>query len=130
MPALEWENPPFFGKYTVDATLSYYKQNIGNEEQSSPKILNKRLMVWIVPWLELSILLVVLILVFGFLFWRGVAVKRIRERSDWYTVQPGDNIQDLAKESGVSWKFIAKINDLEPPYILEEGRRILLPKND
>jgi LysM repeat protein len=46
--------------------------------------------------------------------------------SDDYIVQDGDNIQKLAKEYNVSWKLIARENDIKAPYNLESGETIKL----
>ena len=45
-------------------------------------------------------------------------------------MQDGDNIQKLAKEYNISWKLIARENDIKAPYLLEPGKTIkLLMKN-
>jgi LysM domain len=65
-----------------------------------------------------------------------VSIKRKHWiKTHWvpYKIQEGDEIKDLAKKFNVSWKILAKANDLEPPYSLHELKTILAPppkKND
>ncbi|MDD5731668.1 MAG: LysM peptidoglycan-binding domain-containing protein [Patescibacteria group bacterium] len=44
-----------------------------------------------------------------------------------YKVKHGDEIDKLANEFTVSWKLLAKINKLKPPYMLKSGTEILVP---
>jgi hypothetical protein len=59
-----------------------------------------------------------------------VAARRKRwvaEKWIAYTVVDGDNLQSLAKTRNVSWKLLAKMNKLKPPYILSAGKEIRIP---
>lgn len=44
-----------------------------------------------------------------------------------YKIQPGDEVKDIAKKFNVSWKVLAKANDLEPPYSLHDLETIQAP---
>ena len=52
---------------------------------------------------------------------------RLRRSAEKYTVKKADTIQSLAKKSKVDWRDLAKLNDIEEPYSLEVGQKILLP---
>ncbi len=74
-------------------------------------------------------ILVLLALAFGgFLFWLSQKRKRwIKENWVSYEVKSGEGIQELAKKFDVSWKLLAKVNKLKPPYALKTGQQIKTP---
>lgn len=45
-------------------------------------------------------------------------------------VQRGQTIHDIAKEHGVLLRDLLEVNNLQPPYILEENQKIRLPKKN
>lgn len=69
-----------------------------------------------------------LLLGLGLLFWL-TAKRRMLIKTTWvrYKVKPSDTVQALAKSRDVSWKLLASINKLKPPYELKRGASILLP---
>lgn len=44
-----------------------------------------------------------------------------------YAVKQGDTIVSLADKYGIKWKFLAKVNKLDSPYIISKGDEILVP---
>ena len=44
-----------------------------------------------------------------------------------YVVKDADNIISIAQSYGISWKELAKVNDIDPPYILISGETISVP---
>jgi hypothetical protein len=46
---------------------------------------------------------------------------------DRFLVRPGDSLTGIANIYGFSWKVIADINELEPPYDLNAGQWLCLP---
>jgi LysM repeat protein len=44
----------------------------------------------------------------------------------WYKVQAGDNLSRIGARFGVPWPKLAKINDLESPWIVVPGQKIRL----
>lgn len=78
----------------------------------------------------LAIEVVVLLLIaFGaFLFWLSQKRKRwIKENWISYEVKSGEDINSLSKRFDVSWKLVAKVNKLKPPYALKTEEKIKLP---
>jgi LysM repeat protein len=47
---------------------------------------------------------------------------------EMYTVEPGDLIGRIAKEYDTTINKIARANDLTPPYVLEPGQVLCIPK--
>jgi len=74
-------------------------------------------------------IVVLLALAFGgFLFWLSQKRKRwIKENWVSYEVKSGEDIKSLAERFDVSWKLIAKVNKLKPPYALKPGEKIKIP---
>lgn len=54
--------------------------------------------------------------------------KELQKTLTTYTVKKGDDIQTLAKTLHVSWKTLAKVNRLKPPYTLKAGSSIKVPE--
>jgi len=64
----------------------------------------------------------------GFLFWLSRKRKRwIKENWVSYEIKTGEDIKSLAERFDVSWKLIAKVNKLKPPYALKQGEKIKVP---
>jgi len=72
----------------------------------------------------------VLVLVLLGLFIVFLTIKRNRWISKYwvvYRVRPNQDINEVAKEFDISWKLIAKVNKLKPPYVLNTGDKIKVP---
>lgn len=57
------------------------------------------------------------------------AAKAARIRKTWtaYEVQQGEDLNVLAQRFGVSWRLLAKVNKLKPPFVLKPGESIMAP---
>jgi len=80
-------------------------------------------------------ILLIPIIVLAVWLWRRKRAKRDpskqgKSKSAWvqYTVEAGDTISLLAESHHIAWKKLAKKNKLRPPYTLEVGQVILLPR--
>lgn len=47
-----------------------------------------------------------------------------------YVVQQGDTLYSIARKNGQSVDFLAGVNDLEPPYTLKLGQKLLLARDN
>jgi LysM repeat protein len=45
-----------------------------------------------------------------------------------HKVKAGETIMDLAEKYGMTWKGLAKLNNLKAPYDLKVGSIVLIPK--
>jgi cytoskeletal protein RodZ len=45
-----------------------------------------------------------------------------------YTVEPGDTLFNIGKKFKINWKEIAQANNLEEPYSLRPGQKLVIPK--
>lgn len=110
------------GKFEASAELTY-KNNDGTEEKiSNPE----KMSFYAFPQEYIPIiglfLLVNLIYIILLKLKRRINRKYYKE----YTIQSGDNLENIAERTETSWKKIAKINKLKPPYQLEEGQTITI----
>jgi LysM repeat protein len=66
---------------------------------------------------------------------RKQEAKHVRATWRLTTIVHGDTLTSLAKKHGVSWKKLARVNNIKAPYSLTSGEQILVPvkkanKND
>lgn len=117
--ATNWEWPiPAFGVYTFQAIIRYEGVSGIEELQTQP------ITVTVIPWTELIILLIIL-----FLLILIPLVKRLRfgtKKWKTYRVRTGDQLAELARQAGVSWKKLAKVNRLKDP-VIHAGQDLLMP---
>lgn len=66
-----------------------------------------------------------------------VLLMRRRAKAKWmriawlpYTVKAGDNLQKIAELHGISWKLLAKANNIKPPYAIRAKQKIKVPPPD
>jgi LysM repeat protein len=62
-----------------------------------------------------------------FLVRRRLTHKRATQSGHKYVVEPNENLHTIAEEAGVSWKLVARINRLKPPYQLKAGQTLIVP---
>ena len=134
--AFNFETPePFWGGwYKVGATATYNadpNKSIGESGQTKT-INGPTATIFVAPQPRaLLIEAVGAIVVFGaagWFLWRRLHLYKLRSKSKTFIVKEGVTLQKIADAYGISWKKIAKINGLKPPYHLEPGSRIKIPK--
>jgi hypothetical protein len=72
----------------------------------------------------------VIIILLGAMIWALRLRKHashVKRHWEMYEVKEGDTLESLANEFGVSWKRIAKVNKLKPPYNLKKDQKLKLP---
>jgi LysM repeat protein len=50
-----------------------------------------------------------------------------RTTQKFYIVRRGEYLTGIAKRLGISWRLLAKLNNLTTPYILYTGQKLRLP---
>ncbi len=81
--------------------------------------------VWALIIYAAILLLIIALIIFWIIYRRRK--QWIQETWQEYTVQPGDDIRSIAEQYDVSWKLLAKVNGLRPPYTLHPGMVIKVP---
>lgn len=75
-----------------------------------------------------EILIMLFVALNVFLFWISKRRKQwIEKYWTMYTVQTGEDLYHLSEKFDVSWKLLAKANNLTPPYVLNKGDKIKVP---
>ena len=115
------------GRYVVYADYSYEggTSSLGEGTGDQDQVVQaESIILYMYPsvsaYIIYGIVLVILIFLFVFVLLRRGRKKRFLV----YTVKSGESIQDVAEKTSVSWKKIAKINSIGPPYQLQEGERL------
>ena len=119
------------GFYFVDASAKYNADvNSGLGEKGESAAISEKKIFFSTPQpVALVIEAVVAIIAVGGIIWlcrRRRTSKKWKKHGVSYVVKEDDNIQKLAKEYNVSWKLIARENDIKAPYSLEPGETIKL----
>lgn len=119
------------GFYFVDASAKYNADvNSGLGEKGDSATISEKKIFFSTPQpVALVIEAVVAIIAVGGIIWlcrRRRTSKKWKKHGVSYVVKEDDNIQKLAKEYNVSWKLIARENDIKAPYNLEPGETIKL----
>lgn len=129
----ETKQPFWGGWYTVQASATYNANNNQSLGQNGDKstIYSQKLWVFVQPQpvallIEIVVLLS-LIIVVSYGVWRRMHHKKVRATATSYTASQGDTLQTIAKDHGVSWKSIARVNRLKAPYHIESGQKLKIP---
>ncbi len=80
-------------------------------------------------WAVIAAVLAIFATVLGVAIARLRGMRRLKASASTYTVKEGDTIGSLAESSKVTWKELAKLNNLSAPYTLSVGQKILLPNH-
>lgn len=102
-----------------------------NTQSEKIKLQTSEIYVVVLPELKgLLIELSILILIFAFLLWLFIIIKRkIWIKKSWidYKVLSGDDLKSLSQKFEVNWKLLARANKIKAPYIITDGEVIKRP---
>jgi len=120
---------PFWGGYYTLSTQASYKPLSRSVNGGTTNIVSQTVFVAPHPF-ALLIETAAIIAIGGFVVWFILRKKRHAERlkfSRHHTMKPGENIQSIGNDYNVSWKLVARVNNLKAPYTLEPGQKLLIP---
>lgn len=129
---IENEAPFWGGWYTVSGTVTYRQLQTTNQATAISKpITLAPQTIFVTPspqalLIEIAAVLTVIGLI-AFGAWRITQERLIRLRAYTYKIVDGDDIQTLAQQNKTTWKTIARMNHLKPPYHLQAGSEIKIP---
>lgn len=123
---------PIFGKYSAEAKITFPKRfhSASATLLQGSAVEPRTITLWVIPWGIICIFIVLVAIGSGSYAWYLKRLNTIIESCEKYTVGPDEDIVHLAKKRNVSWKLIAKINKLKPPYTIRKGSIILVPKKN
>lgn len=131
----EMASPFWGGLYRTQFVASYDQgtgAGIGVASGDAFKSL-KSAETWYFVWPHLYALIIelgVLVLLLMVVFLTIVHFRRnawINKHWSAYTVKSGEDLHKLASRYSVSWKLIAKVNKIDPPYTLKAGAKLRVP---
>lgn len=128
----ELKKPFWGGIYISRASITYLEghgelgQEIGTPVtlKSKPKIFFSfpTILALIIEILILLVLLIVALNIFN----RRKVMRWVRDHWVDYKVAPGETLQKLSHDYRLPWKFVAKVNKINPPYDIS-GKIIKMP---
>lgn len=65
----------------------------------------------------------------GYLLYRYFGKRAVAQVWHEYTVSNGDTLQGLAEYHNISWRRLAKENNIKPPYTLTPGQLLKVPRS-
>lgn len=118
---------PFWGGWYRSSFVATYEDELGKKVQ----LVGEPVVFFSMPTTKGLLIEIgaLFILVFGLIL-LSISIKRRNWIQRFWVerkVQSGDDIRSLAEKFDVSWKVIAKANNLQAPYILKTGEKIKLP---
>lgn len=123
----DWDKKPRFGFFTAKATTVFSEYDIANNQNINPKTITKTLTFWIVPWDIVAIAIAVLSLILIVVVYKTVIMRKLKKSAKAYEVQEGETLVSIAEKSKVSWKKLAKLNKMKPPYTVKKGDKLQVP---
>lgn len=121
-----WSKPRLLKFLTYPGRFSFQVKVSYDDEGEIRTKETEKTSFWIIPWKELLIFgLIILILAIYFENKRRL-VKKERKRMKEYIVSSGDTVETIAAKFGMNWKKLTKINKLKPPYTLKQGEKIMV----
>lgn len=134
---VKWPNPPEMGVYKATATVTFYEYDIITGKTLNPQTLTRTISFSIpvklntLPGISLVLFLILLIVAYEYVSYRRCIIINAINESGLYTVKPNETLIQIAEDNQISWKILAKINKIKPPYTIKSGQKILVPlKNE
>lgn len=123
---------PLFGPYLAIFTIEdKYVQVNPNSHVIVPEVEPKTIwmITFFIPFTQTAVLLGLLFIawfLYRFITWKRLS-NLARRPVKKYSVKAGDTLVDIAEDFGVSWKLVAHLNELKPPYSLRQVKVLYVP---
>ena len=122
---------PIFGLYWASVTIedAFKGLNPINSPLPASQPIHTWVVTFFIPWTQTAILVLLL-----FLIWFFIQLRRWRQMVALsttpvvaYKIKPGDHLANIAARYGISWKLLAHLNEIKPPYSLHGVAQIYVP---
>jgi hypothetical protein len=128
----EADRPFWGGWYRLTATAHYNDKVEFSIGEGSPNAeISQDTWIFIAPKPVAAALegaLVVVVVAGGAWFVRRrMTAKKAREAARKHIVEANEDLHTIAEDANVSWKLLARINNLKPPYQLKAGQVLIVP---
>lgn len=132
---LEHERPYWGGFYKAGVSATYDKnvENfLGDSNPDTETINYDSVWIFVTPQPVAIAVYALAAITFLYLVYRLYRRRRAKRnvKKNWsnHKVKMGEDIKSLAKLHGISWKVLAKANNLKPPFTLAAGSTLRVPK--
>lgn len=130
-------SPLFGGWYKAQVAIKYNKKagtfGTGAPDGDKETITSDEVIIFLPPSTNgimiIAIVTLAILTAGAYLLWRRIARDKSIRASIEYRVKSGETIKSIAERHKVSWKEIATMNSLKPPYVIEEGWVIRVPRS-
>lgn len=134
---IEIQRPFWGGFFTLTPSVEFdnsQEAQVGiRNEESLKEISFQPVTIFIMPdTTALIVEIVIFLTIFGTMF---ILFKRLSKRREFkkvwtkvYMVEEGEDLESVAQRFAVSWKDLAKVNKLKPPYNIKKGSVLNVPE--
>jgi hypothetical protein len=129
-PVVDWEKQtPLIASFTATAKVTFPKRFAIAGEPMHGAAVTKSVRFSIIPWSHIFYFTVFAVFAALLCWLHTMRVRKALANSESYAVGADDDLMSLAQKLNISWKTIARLNKMKPPYTLRKGTRILVPKH-
>lgn len=122
-----WPLLPKFGFFRASAKVTAYEYDIINNQDKNPETFIKEVRFYIIPFAIFVWLILILLFLIALYVTFKILRKAYIKKCEPYIVQSNETLTSIAEKYGISWKKLASINKLKPPYSIKPGQQILIP---
>lgn len=131
------EHPPLFGGFYWAEASTSYDGSLTNEIgiKTNAQLVKQdrgRQLVFVAPTMNgMIIILGVLGLVTGIPYYfmrRRAERSRMLQSGKYHVVNPGENLRSVAEHYNTTWKKLASLNSIKPPYDVKLGTVLVVPQ--
>ncbi len=128
-PVITWDKArPLLANFTATATVTFPKRFlVAGEQQLHGAAVTKTTSFLIIPWDYIFYASLLALIAFSLYALSSIRMKKALAGCEDYMVKENDNLISIAADKKISWRKLAKINKLKPPYILKIGTTIHVP---
>ena len=130
-PIITWDkNRPLTANFSATASVTFPRrfQVAGEILHGAPMV--KTISFVIIPWDHIFYLSIIALIAVCLCAMHTMRLKHEISDGTEYRILEGDDIISIAEKNKTSWRKLAELNDIKPPYILKKGASIVIPKPD
>lgn len=127
-PIVKMKNRPLIGNFSAKASVTFERKFGTSEFHSASPSEEREVQFWVMPWEILFVILLLILAGFGIMVQQKRAWKKYMSNAEEYFVQEGEDIGDIAKKHHINWKRLARFNKLKAPYLVNKGKKLMVPK--
>lgn len=131
----EFDHPFWGGWYRASLAVAYdadLRATVGVNTEGEQDVLSEGTGLFFVMPTIVALIIEIIVFVAVVIIVRIIIVRRkiwhwIDKTWVDYEIQEGDTLDIISKKVRIPWQLLAKVNNLQPPYILQRGEAIRVP---